>query len=73
MVPWFRKLCLKMPNLRRREQQEYIKIIEEKGNVCSIINDVVSISKIEAGLMQVYLRESNINEQIKYIYTFFKT
>jgi signal transduction histidine kinase/CheY-like chemotaxis protein len=64
---------LKMPNLSGEEQQEYIKIIEESGKrMLNIINDVVSISKIEAGLMEVYLRESNINEQIKYIYTFFK-
>jgi signal transduction histidine kinase/CheY-like chemotaxis protein len=64
---------LKMPNLSGEEQQEYIKIIEESGKrMLSIINDIVSISKIEAGLMEVYLRESNINEQIQYIYTFFK-
>jgi hypothetical protein len=32
----------------------------------------VDISKIEAGLMTVDIRESNINEQIDYIATFFK-
>jgi signal transduction histidine kinase/ActR/RegA family two-component response regulator len=64
---------LKMPNLSGKEQQEYITIIEESGKrMLNIINDVVSISKIEAGLMEVNLRESNINEQIQYIYTFFK-
>jgi signal transduction histidine kinase/CheY-like chemotaxis protein len=64
---------LKMPNLPGGEQQEYIKIIEESGKrMLNIINDIVNISKIEAGLMDVYLRESNINEQIEYIYTFFK-
>jgi hypothetical protein len=38
----------------------------------NIINDIIDISKIEAGLMKVDLKESNINDQIDYIYTFFK-
>jgi CheY-like chemotaxis protein len=38
----------------------------------NIINDIVSISKIDSGQMEVNMRESNINEQIEYIYTFFK-
>jgi len=39
----------------------------------NIINDIVDISEIEAGLMELRLKESNINEQLDYIYTFFKT
>jgi len=38
----------------------------------NIINDIVSISKIESGQMEVNMQLSNINEQIEYIYTFFK-
>jgi CheY-like chemotaxis protein len=38
----------------------------------NIINDIVDISKIEAGLVKLKISESNINEQIEYIYTFFK-
>jgi PAS domain S-box-containing protein len=64
---------LKDPDLTGDQQQEYIKIIEKSGNrMLNIINDIVDISKIEAGLMKVNLTESNINEQIEYIYTFFK-
>jgi len=64
---------LKEPNLTGEEQQEYIRIIEKSGiRMLNIINDIVDISKIEAGLMEVNLTESNINEQIEYIYTFFK-
>ena len=38
----------------------------------NIINDIVDISKIEAGLIKLQITESNINEQVEFIYTFFK-
>ena len=64
---------LKEPDLNGEEQQRYIGIIEKSGaRMLNIINDIVDISKIEAGLMEVILHQSNINEQIEYIYTFFK-
>jgi len=64
---------LKEPDLNGEQQQEYIRIIEKSGaRMLNIINDIVDISKIEAGLMTVDIRESNINEQIDYIATFFK-
>jgi len=64
---------LKEPNLNGEEQQKYIRIIEKSGaRMLNIINNIIDISKIEAGLMEVDLKESNINEQIEYIYTFFK-
>ncbi|KAF0202309.1 MAG: PAS/PAC sensor hybrid histidine [Bacteroidetes bacterium] len=64
---------LKKPDLTGEEQQDYIRIIEKSGTrMLNIINDIVDISKIEAGLMKLDLKESNINEQIEYIYTFFK-
>jgi len=64
---------LKKPDLTGEEQQDYIRIIEKSGTrMLNIINDIVDISKIEAGLMKLDIKESNINEQIEYIYTFFK-
>jgi len=64
---------LKNPNLSGNQHEEYIRIIEKSGNrMLNIINDIVDISKIEAGLMELNIKESNINEQIEYIYTFFK-
>ena len=64
---------LKEPDLTGEEQQKYIRIIEKSGaRMLNIINDIVDISKIEAGLMEVDLNESNINDQVEYIYTFFK-
>lgn len=64
---------LKEADLSGEEQQEYIKLIEQSGiRMLNIINDIVDISKIESGLMEVRFKESNINEQIDFIYTFFK-
>jgi PAS domain S-box-containing protein len=63
---------LKEPDLTGGQQQEYIRIIEKSGaRMLNIINDIVEISKIEAGLMNVVLKESDINQQIEFIYTFF--
>jgi len=64
---------LKQPKLTGEEQQEYINIIQKSGvRMLNIINDIISISKVEAGQMEIKLSETNINEQIEYIYTFFK-
>ncbi|MDP3452010.1 MAG: histidine kinase dimerization/phospho-acceptor domain-containing protein, partial [Bacteroidales bacterium] len=64
---------LKEANLTGEEQQEYITLIEQSGErMLNIINDIVDISKIESGLMEVRFKGSDINEQIDYIYTFFK-
>lgn len=64
---------LKTPNLSGEEQQKYIQIIDKSGKrMLNIINDIVDFSKIEAGLMELKIEESNINEQVEYIYNFFK-
>ena len=68
----FTKL-LKEPKLSGEDQQEYIKIIEKSGNrMLNIINDIISISKVESGQMEVSLSDTNVNEQIKYLHNFFK-
>ncbi len=64
---------LKTPGLTGDEHLEYVGVIEKSGaRMLNIINDIVDISKIESGLMKLNIKESNINEQIEYIYTFFK-
>ena len=64
---------LKEPHLTGEEQQQYISIIEKSGDrMLNTINDIISISKIESGQMDVSISETNINEQIEYIYSFFK-
>jgi|WetSurMetagenome_2_1015567.scaffolds.fasta_scaffold00545_8 signal transduction histidine kinase/CheY-like chemotaxis protein len=64
---------LKEPNLTGEQQQSYISIIEKSGErMLNIINNIIDISKIESGLMNLDIKLSNINEQIDYIHSFFK-
>lgn len=64
---------LKDTNLTKSEERNYINIIGKSGaRMLNIINDIINISKIEAGLMTLNLMQTNINEQIEFIYTFFK-
>ena len=64
---------LKKPGLGGDEQQKYIEIIEKSGKrMLNIINDIVDISKIEAGLMALSMLKTNVNELIEDTCTFFK-
>ena len=64
---------LKEPDLAGEKQQKYISIIEKGGaRMLNIINDIVSISKIESGLEEINYQVINVNEQIENIYNFFK-
>ncbi len=64
---------LKIPGLSGETQQEYIQDIEKGGlRMLSIINDIINISKIASGLIEVDLQESNVNEQVRYICSSFK-
>jgi len=63
---------LKEPMLSDAEQQKYIRVIHKSGKrMLGIINDIVSISKIESGQMDVSISATNINEQIESLYYFF--
>ncbi len=64
---------LKGTGISGEDRKDYIQIIEKSGvRMLNIINDIVDISKIESGLMEISLVETNINTQIEYIYNFFK-
>ena len=64
---------LKNPELSGEQQKSYIEIIEKSGKrMLNIINDIVDISKIEAGMMKIVKSTTNINEQITTIFEFFK-
>ncbi|HCE54912.1 MAG TPA: hypothetical protein DER05_07865 [Lutibacter sp.] len=64
---------LQDPGLTGEKQQKYLKVIEKSGaRMLNIINDIVNISKIESGLVNVHIEETNINEQMETSYNFFK-
>ncbi|KAF0128658.1 MAG: PAS/PAC sensor hybrid histidine kinase [Bacteroidetes bacterium] len=61
------------PDLTGAEQQKCIDMIGKSGKrMLNIINDIIDISKLEAGLMKPDLNEAKINEQTEFIYSFFK-
>jgi len=64
---------LKNPELTGEKQQMYVKIIEQSGKrMLNIINDIINISKIESGVTEITFSLSNVNEQLEYLYRFFK-
>ncbi len=64
---------LKEPGLSGEEQQEYISVIEKSGDrMLNIINDIICISMVESGQMEVQIAETNVIEQINYVFTFLK-
>jgi len=64
---------LKTPDLSGEQQQDYIRIIKKSSDrMLNTINNIVDISKIESGQMTILLAETNINEQIEFIYNLFK-
>ncbi|WP_394800886.1 histidine kinase dimerization/phospho-acceptor domain-containing protein [Maribellus maritimus] len=55
------------------KQQEFIDIIQKSGvRMLNILNDIINISKIESQQIEVLVSNTNINEQVEYIFHFFK-
>ncbi len=64
---------LKEPNLTSEELQNFIKTIGiSSARMLNTVNNVEDFSKIKSGLMKVNKQDSNINEQIEFVYNFFK-
>ncbi len=56
------------------ELKEYVDVIIENGNhLMAIINDIVDISKVEAGMLQLKADNFSVPELIDEIYRFFKS
>ena len=55
------------------EKRDFINIIRKSGQrMLNTVNDLIDISKIETGQMQVVLTETNLREQVLNLYNFFK-
>ncbi len=59
--------------LTGEKQQEFIEIIQKSGiRMLNIINDIINISKIDSQQIEISITDTNINEQLEYIYHFFR-
>ncbi len=64
---------LKEPMNSLEEQKKYVQIIEKSGKrMLNIINDLINISKIESGQMEVVEEETDVQEIIEELFVFFK-
>lgn len=64
---------LRKADLTSEQQKEYLNLIEISGaQMLNIINDIISISKIESGIIEISKNEISINNLIDFNYNFFK-
>ena len=61
------------PDLTGEQQTEYISIIQKSGDrLLGTVNDIIEISRIETGLVNVNIDVVNINLQMQDLFNFFK-
>ncbi|MEI6090191.1 MAG: ATP-binding protein [bacterium] len=64
---------LKDPLIASDEHQDFIHIIEKSGTrLLNLLNDIIDFSKVESGLVEVNLSETDVNAFIEYSYELFK-
>ncbi|MFT5249981.1 MAG: PAS domain S-box-containing protein, partial [bacterium] len=64
---------LKEAKLTGEQQQEYIRVIEKSGSrMLNIIDDIVSVSKIESGQMNLSYKKTSIKDEVQLLSDFFK-
>lgn len=64
---------LKRPKLTGSEREEYIELIQESGQrMLATINDLIDISRIEAGQINAEFSDVDINEIMNHLQSFFK-
>ena len=64
---------LKKPSLSGEKLNKYISAIELSGKrMLNIINDLIDISKIEAGQIDMKVEKTNISQVVNELYIFFK-
>ncbi len=64
---------LNQPDLSNTKRQYYIEIIQNSSQqLLNVVNDVLDISKIETGQMEIRINETRVNEVIDEAFVFFK-
>ena len=64
---------LKEPDLTNDEKEKFIGIVEKSGQrLLNTINDILEISKIEAGQEELHLSKVNTEEVVRYFFDFYK-
>jgi signal transduction histidine kinase len=63
---------LKRPEYSGEEKEKFVAIIEKSGRrMLNILNDLIDISKIEAGQMDMFKTETNLSEMLDHLNRFF--
>ncbi len=61
------------PNLTGAEQSKYIEIIKKSGQrMLNTVNDIIDISKIDSGQVEISMGTVDLQEEIENLYEFFK-
>ncbi|WP_347840078.1 PAS domain S-box protein [uncultured Draconibacterium sp.] len=64
---------LKEPDLTTEQQHEFINVIQTSGErMLSTINDIIDISKIESGMVNLNMQDINLSALINELYVFFQ-
>jgi len=64
---------LKKPDLSNMKKEKYVELIEKSGHrMLNTLNDLISISRIEAGEVKVYYTNLNINKLFEELCDFFR-
>ena len=64
---------LKYPDLKDEDKLNYIKIIEESGkHLLNIIDDLIEVSRLETGQIELKIEQINLNEVLDEIFIFFR-
>jgi PAS domain S-box-containing protein len=60
-------------NISETENEQYIEIIKNTGNILlNIIDDIIDIAKIEAGQIQIHKTETAVNKILHELHAFFE-
>jgi PAS domain S-box-containing protein len=64
---------LSEPNLSENQRTKYARVvIDSSKQLLSIVNDILDISKIEAGVVQLYYESVNINKLLDELFVFYQ-